>query len=97
VLSATVAAGAMAAEPDQLQWKSSDTSMASLVEQGYRIVSVLQSDTSKKEIVSFTRTYVLQRDRSVFTCTESTLANADTFKSAHRLGCAELVQPFSPR
>ncbi|HVE08193.1 MAG TPA: hypothetical protein VNE00_13150 [Paraburkholderia sp.] len=68
------------------QWKEPDdlTTMQTLVQNGYRLVSVAVYQSGP----ALNREFYLQRDQSVYRCTEETTAAARA-----ALACVELAQP----
>jgi hypothetical protein len=78
------------AEPSD-QWRPSETTLATLVQSGYRIVAVTASAATTD---MGTNAYYLQRDASVFRCFERRAGRSSERSAFASLSCEELVQPF---
>jgi len=74
------------------QWRANSTTLATLLQDGYRIVSVISVPRGN---AGSAETFYLQRDQSAFKCVEQHLPEAKTKASgASSFGCFELVQPY---
>jgi hypothetical protein len=89
----TLSALSAHAAPNQ-QWKDDSTTFATLVQSGYRLVTVDHAPSADSPSLQ-TTVYYLQKDSSVFTCLEAHRAvDAKTGSAAGEFSCAELVQPY---
>jgi hypothetical protein len=81
------------AAPNQ-QWKEDSTSFATLIQSGYRLVTV-DHTPSPDSSGSTTTVYYLQKDSNVFICHEShRTGDAKAGSVASEFACSELVQPY---
>ncbi|CAG4888732.1 hypothetical protein [Paraburkholderia gardini] len=88
-----VASLAVHAEPvPESQWQPSQATLFTLVQDGYRIVSVI--DERRGEANS-TQTFYLQREQGAFKCIEQHQIDQKTRMPAAQFACFELAQPFS--
>ncbi|APA86691.1 hypothetical protein BJG93_15780 [Paraburkholderia sprentiae WSM5005] len=82
---ATRTAHAQAPTPSDSQWRASSTMLATLLQDGYRIVAVVNNGPAD--------TIFVQRDQSAFKCIDP---QPDTkAKTSAAPGCYELVPPTS--
>jgi len=92
VLLSTVASIAHAGQAADSQWRANATTLATLLQDGYRIVSVIGVPRGN---AGSTETFYLQRDQSAFKCIEQHLSDAKTKASGGpSFACFELVQPY---
>ncbi|WP_144157639.1 hypothetical protein [Paraburkholderia sp. BCC1885] len=82
------------AAPNQ-QWKDDSTTFATLVQSGYRLVTVDHTPPADGPSPSPTTTvYYLQKDANVVTCRETHRVDTKTGSAASDFACSELVQPY---
>jgi hypothetical protein len=93
---AGIALTARAAPPDDFagQWQDTDKTLATLVQEGYRIVAVTSGGAAGKAASSRTE-YFLQRDRSAYRCSETEAMGPGAAAGKWTVRCLELVQPAS--
>lgn len=81
------------AAPD-LQWKDVSTTLATLIQSGYKLVAVDHAP-SPGSPSQLTTAYYLQKDASVFECREAHhVVDAKTGSATGEFTCSELVQPY---
>jgi hypothetical protein len=91
-ISALPASSAQAA-PNQ-QWKDDSTTFATLIQSGYRLVTVDHVPGADSQ-GSMSTVYYLQKESSVFACHESHhVGDARPGSASGEFACAELVQPY---
>lgn len=92
LLTATTFA-AHAGEAPESQWRGNPTTLATLLQDGYRIVSVVGDPHGKAGSVE---TFYLQRDQSAFKCVEQHPPLEPRSRTPNAsFGCFELVQPYT--
>jgi hypothetical protein len=77
--------------PDS-QWRASPMTLATLLQDGYRIVTVLDGARGNAGSIE---TFYLQRDQSAFRCFQQRQSDLKTRTPDAPFGCFELVQPFA--
>jgi hypothetical protein len=81
-------------QPDS-QWLIRPTTLATLAQNGYKIVSVVSETNGDAMSGGSTDVFFLQRDQSVFKCVEQHAHQVKTQMSVGLFTCLELVQPFA--
>ncbi|EEA01259.1 conserved hypothetical protein [Burkholderia sp. H160] len=84
---ATLTAQAQTPTPSNSQWRASSTMLATLLQDGYKIVAVVNTGP--------TDTIFVQRDQSAFKCIDPQQPDAKA-KTSTASGCYELVPPSGP-
>ncbi len=95
VLAFLLAAASLAvqAEPvPESQWQPSQATLFTLVQDGYRIVSVIDE---RRGDANSTQTFYLQREQGAFKCIEQHQIEQRTHMPEAQFACFELAQPFS--
>ena len=80
----------LANAPDVVQWSQIDTSMADLLKQGYRLVSVTQVITNPP-IQDVMTTYYLAKDTDLVRCQEGFRLISDKYWVA---SCSRIAVPY---
>jgi hypothetical protein len=90
----TAASAAVYAQgrPDA-QWRTVETTLFDLIQNGYGIVAVTSVAARSTGLPQ--DTYVLQKNNSVFRCVETRAAESGTTRASGLLRCAELVKPYT--
>jgi hypothetical protein len=84
---------AVNAEPvPESQWQPSQATLFTLVQDGYRIVSVIDERHGE---ANSTQTFYLQREQGAFKCIEQHQIEQKTRTPEAQFACFELAQPFS--
>jgi hypothetical protein len=86
---ATLAAEAQSPASSDSQWRASPTTLATLLQDGYRIVAVVNGVRGNAGLGD---TIFVQRDQSAYKCIDPQQADAKT-KAASAPACYELVPP----
>lgn len=76
------------------QWQASQATLFTLVQDGYRIVSVIEE---RRGEANSTQTFYLQREQGAFKCIEQHQIEPKTHASEAQFACFELAQPFSTK
>ena len=92
LLLTTVTFAAHAGEAADSQWQANPTTLATLLQDGYRIVSVIGEPHGK---AGSAETFYLQRDQSAFKCVEQHAFEPKPRTPTALFGCFELVQPYT--
>ncbi|TDY24156.1 hypothetical protein B0G81_4563 [Paraburkholderia sp. BL6665CI2N2] len=90
LLSGTAAFAAQAQTPPDSQWRSSATTLSTLLQDGYKIVAVVNGAHGSAGSAD---TIFVQRDQSAFKCIDPQQTDAKTRTSVAPPTCFELVPP----
>jgi hypothetical protein len=83
------------AEPvPESQWQPSQATLFTLVQDGYRIVSVIED---RRGEANSTQTFYLQREQGAFKCIERHQIEPKAHTPEAQFACFELAQPFSTK
>ncbi|PRX29205.1 hypothetical protein B0G75_109192 [Paraburkholderia sp. BL18I3N2] len=89
-LSGTAACAAQAQTSPDSQWRTSATTLSTLLQDGYKIVAVVNGAHSSAGPAD---TIFVQRDQSAFKCIDPQQTDAKTRTSVAPPACFELVPP----
>lgn len=89
-LGGTAASAAQAQTPSGSQWRTSATTLSTLLQDGYKIVAVVNGAHGNVGPVD---TIFVQRDQSAFKCVDPQQPDARTKTSVAAPACFELVPP----
>ena len=89
LLSGTAAFAAQAQTPPDSQWRTSSTTLSTLLQDGYKIVAVVTGTHATGPA----DTIFVQRDQSAFKCIDPQQTDAKTRTSVAPPACFELVPP----
>lgn len=88
-----LAAGSALAAPNT-QWKDASTTLATLIQSGYRLVAVDHAPASNNPALT-TTVYYVQKDTSMGACSEvHHIVDAKKGVMTSEFTCSELVQPY---
>ncbi|WCM19217.1 hypothetical protein NDK50_17595 [Paraburkholderia bryophila] len=85
-----LAAQAQAQTPPDSQWRATPTTLSTLLQDGYKIVAVVNSARGSAGVVD---TIFVQRDQSAFKCIDPQQPDAKTRTPITPPACFELVPP----
>lgn len=89
-LGGTAASAVQAQTPPDSQWRTSATTLSTLLQNGYKIVAVVHSAQGSAGPAD---TIFVQRDQSAFKCIDRQQSDAKTRASVAPPACLELVPP----
>ncbi|EIF29760.1 hypothetical protein BCh11DRAFT_05217 [Burkholderia sp. Ch1-1] len=89
-LGGTAASAAQAQTPSDSQWRTSATTLSTLLQDGYKIVAVVNGAHGN---AGPAETIFVQRDQSAFKCIDPQQPDAKTKTSVAPPACFELVPP----
>lgn len=90
LLASTAAFAAQAQTPSDSQWRTSATTLSTLLQDGYKIVAVVNGAHGNGASAD---TIFVQRDQSAFKCIDPQQPDMGTRTSVARPACFELVPP----